>query len=506
MLEIEGLTKRFGPITVLDGVSLGVEEGEVHALVGENGAGKSTLVRIVTGVYQASAGTMALDGQPLAPRAPLEARRAGINAIHQDRQLAPDMSGLENLFMGLPYARRGGLFVDWAAMRARARRVLNELDIEVPLSRPARDMSPAEQTMLEIARACLVANRLLILDEPTASLTDHEARRLFAVMARLKKTGTSFLYVSHRLEDVLRISDRVTVLRNGRVAGAMATREVSKERLIALITGRTAAPTAQQSGAPRVDARDAPPLLDVRHLATRDGRVVDASLTVRAGDVVGLFGLAGAGRTELVEALYGLRPRRSGEVLLRGARLDQLSPRRGMGARMAMLSEDRGAHGLVARHSVRDNMTLQTIGAYTRFGFVRRRLERRVVRAQIERFAIKTQGEGQLVDTLSGGNQQKVLLARMLLMEPDILLCDEPTRAVDVGTRQLIHRLLIDRARAGCAVLFVSSDLTEVLEVADRVVIMGAGRTVATASRGEIDAAEVLRLCYEAEDGRGERV
>jgi len=181
MLEIEGLIKRFGPVTVLDSVSLSVGEGEVHALVGENGAGKSTLVRIVTGVYQASAGTMTLDGQPLAPRTPHEARRAGINVIHQDRQLAPDMSGLENLFMGLPYARRGGLFVDWAAMRARARRVLDELDIAVPLSRPVRDMSPAEQTMLEIARACLVANRLLILDEPTASLTDHEARRLFAL-------------------------------------------------------------------------------------------------------------------------------------------------------------------------------------------------------------------------------------------------------------------------------------------------------------------------------------
>jgi len=322
-------------------------------------------------------------------------------------------------------------------------------------------------------------------------------------MARLKGAGTSFLYVSHRLEEVLQISDRITVLRNGRVTGDMATEGVSKDRLIALITGRTTAQMAQESGAPRVDARDAPPLLDVRHLATRDGRVVDASLTLRAGEVVGLFGLAGAGRTELVEALYGLRPRLSGEVLLRGMPLGRLSPRRGMRARMAMLSEDRGRHGLVARHSVRDNMTLQTIGAYTRFGLIRRRLERRVVRAQIEQFAIKTQGEGQLVDTLSGGNQQKVLLARMLLLEPRILLCDEPTHAVDVGTRQLIHRLLIDRARAGCGVLFVSSDLTEVLEVADRVVVMGAGRTVATALHGEIDAAEMLRLCYEAEDERG---
>ncbi len=499
MLEIAGLTKRFGPVTVLDDVSLRVAPGEVHAIVGENGAGKSTLVKILTGVYTPSSGRITLDGRPLALANPHEARRAGINVIHQDRQLAPRLSALENLFLGQRYPRRGGLFVDWAALRRRAERLLGDLEIAVPLARLAKDLSPAEQTMLEVARACLLDSKLLVLDEPTASLTDHEARRLFAVMARLKAGGTSFIYVSHRLEEVLAISDRVTVLRNGRVAGRMATAEATKGGLVAAITGREPAGMASSA---HVDARATPPLLEARDLSSRDGRVVAASFALYPGEVLGLFGLAGAGRTELVEAIYGLRPLAGGELTVRGERVARPSPRRSVRAGVAMLSEDRRANGLVARRSVRDNMTLQTIDDYRRLGLVRRGAEGRAVRGQIERFAIRAQSPQQLVDTLSGGNQQKVLLARMFLADPTILLCDEPTHAVDVGTRALIHSLLVERARQGCGVLFVSSDLTEALEVADRLVIMGAGRTVAEVMRGDLDAPEIMRLCYEAEEGR----
>jgi len=506
VLEIIGLTKRFGSVTVLDDVSFRLARGEVHALVGENGAGKSTLVKILTGVYGASGGRVTLDGRPYAPRDPHDAKVAGINAIHQERQLAPRLSGLENLFMGLPYPRRAGLLVDWAAMRRRAGRLLADLDIVVPLGRLAGDMSPAEQTMLEVARACLLDNRILVLDEPTASLTDHEAGRLFALMARLKAGGASFIYVSHRLEEILAISDQVTVLRNGRLAARIATADATKEGLVASITGRDFAGATGVTGAAgiaRVDARALPPLLEVRDLAMRDGRVASASFALHPGEVLGLFGLAGAGRTELVEAIYGVRPLKGGEIRIRGERLARPSPRRSARARVAMLSEDRRANGLVARRSVRDNMTLQTIDRYSRLGFVRRGAEGRVVRGQIDRFAIRAHGPHQLVDTLSGGNQQKVLLARMLLADPAILLCDEPTHAVDVGARALIHTLLIEKARQGCGVLFVSSDLTELAEVADRLVIMGAGRTVAEVMRGELGATEIMRLCYEAYEANG---
>ncbi len=505
MLEITGLTKHFGPVTVLNSVSLGLDAGEVHAIVGENGAGKSTLVKILTGVDRASGGRITLDGRPFAPDNPLMARRAGVNAIHQDRQLAPRLSGLENLFLGQPYPRRAGLFVDWAMMRRRGERALADLGIAVPLGRLAKDMSPAEQTMLEIARACLLDSKVLVLDEPTASLTDHEAGRLFALIARLKAAGTSFIYVSHRLDEILGISDRITVLRNGRVVGGVATADTTKSSLVALITGRDVAETTGAAYTAPVVARGTAPLLEARNLRTEDNRVVAASLALHPGEVVGLFGLAGAGRTELVEAIHGLRPLASGELTIRGTRVTRPTPRRSLRARVAMLSEDRRANGLIMRCGIRDNMTVQTIGAYSRCGVVLRAVEDRVVRGQFDRLAIQARGPEQLVDTLSGGNQQKVLLARMLLADPAILLCDEPTQAVDVGTRAVIHGILLERARHGCGVLFVSSDLTELMEVADRLVIMGAGRTVAEAMRGELGAPEIMRLCYEAEEERGAR-
>ncbi len=500
MLAITGLTKRFGSVTVLDDVSLHVARGEAHAIVGENGAGKSTLVKIVTGVYGASGGRITLGGRPFAPDNPHAAKRAGVNVIHQDRQLIPHLSGLENLFLGQPYPRRSGVFVDWAAMRQRATRLLADLDLAVPLERLAKDMSPAEQTLLEIARACLHASKILVLDEPTASLTDHEAGRLFALMARLKASGTSFIYVSHRLEEILAISDRITVLRNGRVSGHLVTAGTTKEQLVALITGRA---RAGVRGRAHVDARGTAPLLEARNLRTKDGHVTMASLTLHPGEVLGLFGLAGAGRTELIEALHGVRPLAGGEITIRGQHVSRPTPHHNLRARVAMLSEDRRTNGLIMRRSVRDNITLQTIDAHSRFGVIRPVAEGRVVRAQIDRFAIRTHGPQQSVDTLSGGNQQKVLLARLLLTDPTILLCDEPTHAVDVGTREVIHGILIERARHGCGVLFVSSDLAEVMEIADRLILMGAGRTVAEVMHGELGAEEIMRLCYEAEEKGG---
>jgi len=418
--------------------------------------------------------------------------------IHQERQVAPALSGLEHLFLGVPYPRRRGGLVDWTAMRGEAARLQSALGIHVPLHLPARRMSPAEQTWLEILRAALTASTVLLLDEPTAALTGHAADQLFALMRRLRAQGTIIVYVSHRLDEVRAIADRVTVLRNGRWAGEVTAAEATTEGLVAMITGRPAAGTTSERARPSATAAT---LLEARDLVTRDGRVRGASLTLRAGEVVGLFGLAGAGRTETIEAIYGLRPMVSGDVAVRGARMRRLSPGRALRAGAAMVPEDRRTAGLIPRHSVRENMTLSMVDRYRRWGLIQGRAEIRAVRGQIEALRIRTEGPGQHVDQLSGGNQQKVMLARALLAEPAILLCDEPTHAVDVGARQTIHAVLHARARAGCAVLFSSSDLAEVMAVAGRIVVMANGRTVGAVDADAYDPEAIMRLCYRATEG-----
>ena len=513
MLSVEGLTKRFGETAALDSVDLPLSRGEVLALVGENGAGKSTLVKLLGGMYLPDAGRIRLDGRPLSLNSPRQARAVGITVIHQDRQVVPRLSVAENLFLGLPQPRRAGLLVDWAAIRRGAERVLEDLGIALPPAALARDLSPGDQALLEIARAWQAKARILILDEPTASLGDREVRILFALIRRLQAQGTAFLYVSHRLEEVLEIAGAVAVLRNGRLVERLDAAEASSARLIGAISGSGGsearrvpthgyAPDDTEilagAGVPAADIHRQP-LLEVRNLATRDGAVRSASLALYPGEVLGLFGLAGAGRTELLEALFGLRPLAHGTVLLDGRDIGAPVPHRQLRAGVALLGEDRRRHGLVPRHSLRTNMTLQTLKAHSRLGLMRAVVEARTVREQGAALEIRGHS-AQRVETLSGGNQQKVLFARLLLANPRILLCDEPTHAVDIGTRRRIHALLRECARRGCGVLFVSSDLPELLSVCDRLLVMAAGRTVGTLANEGLDAETVMGLSY-AEPG-----
>ena len=523
MLSVEGLTKRFGETVALDGVDLALGRGEVLALVGENGAGKSTLVKLLGGIYLPDAGRIRLDGRPLSLNSPRQARAAGITVIHQDRQVVSRLSVAENLFLGLPQPRRAGLFVDWAALRRRAERVLADLGIALPPAALARDLSPADQALLEIARAWQARARLLILDEPTASLGDREVRILFALIRRLQGTqgvpGTAFLYVSHRLEEVLEIAGTIAVLRNGRLVERLHAAEASRARLIQAITGSGGGTDARRvpahgyapagtevlAGAGAL-AADTPrqPLLEVRDLATRDGTVRSASLALYPGEVLGLFGLAGAGRTELLEALFGLRPLAHGTITIDGRDIGTPVPHRQLRAGVALLGEDRRRHGLIPRYSLRANITLQTLKAHSRLGLMRPAVEARTVREQGAALEIRG-SSAQRVETLSGGNQQKVLFARLLLADPRILLCDEPTHAVDIGTRRRIHALLLERASQGCGVLFVSSDLPELLSVSDRLLVMTAGRTVGTLANDELDAETVMQLSYEQHPCLGPR-
>ena len=523
MLSVEGLTKRFGETVALDGVDLALGRGEVLALVGENGAGKSTLVKLLGGIYLPDAGRVRLDGRPLSLSSPRHARAAGITVIHQDRQVVSRLSVAENLFLGLPQPRRAGMLVDWAALRRRAERVLADLGIALPPTALARDLSPADQALLEIARAWQARARILILDEPTASLGDREVRILFALIRRLQGTqgvpGTAFLYVSHRLEEVLEIAGTIAVLRNGRLVERLHAAEASRARLIQAITGSGGGTDARRVPAHRyapagtgvlagtkVLAADTPrqPLLEVRDLATRDGTVRSASLALYPGEVLGLFGLAGAGRTELLEALFGLRPLAHGTITIDGRDIGTPVPHRQLRAGVALLGEDRRRHGLIPRYSLRANITLQTLKAHSRLGLMRPAVEARTVREQGAALEIRG-SSAQRVETLSGGNQQKVLFARLLLADPRILLCDEPTHAVDIGTRRRIHALLLERASRGCGVLFVSSDLPELLSVSDRLLVMTAGRTVGTLANDELDAETVMQLSYEQHPCLGPR-
>ncbi|UFJ39794.1 sugar ABC transporter ATP-binding protein [Brevibacillus humidisoli] len=495
LLSVEQLDKVFGQHYALKDVSIEIEAGEVHALVGENGAGKSTFIKLITGVYQPTAGHIYWGGREVQIGNPSEARRLGINVIHQERHLVPSFSGMENLFVGLPYPRgKWWPGIRWNEMKLRAEQLKKELGIDIPLHLPASEMSPPQRTLLEILRAMLLECKLLFLDEPTASLTDQEAEILFELIGRLKSQGTAIIYVSHRLDEVFRLSDRITVLKNGKKSGILTREEANRERLIQLMTeesGITFAAPIQ-----RYDASQEPIVLEVKDLATADGKVKNASLSVRQREIVGVFGLAGAGRTELLEAIYGLRPLSRGKVAVSEQQVDTPSPADSLQRGVVLIPEDRRGSGLVMSLTIRENMTLPILSRYTNGGVIEGKAEHADVKEKMSALNVKATGSEQRVGQLSGGNQQKVVFAKALMSNPCLFLCDEPTQAVDIMTRNEIHRLLREQTEQGNGVLFVSSDLPEVLEVAGRLVVMHDGETIAELPVEGLKAEDVLQLCY----------
>ncbi|MBE3596428.1 MAG: sugar ABC transporter ATP-binding protein [Hydrogenibacillus sp.] len=499
LLEVKNLDKKFGPFYALKHVSLTIEPGEVHALVGENGAGKSTLIKIVTGVYKPDGGAIEWQGRPVIISSPKHARELGINVIHQERQLVPSLTGLENVYLGLPYLQFPfGLGVRWKAMRERAEKLKRELGMDVPLDRPAQDLSPPERTLLEILRAMMMDCRLLFLDEPTAALTDKETEMLFRLIGRLKSQGTSIIYVSHRLDEVLRLSDRITVLRNGTLAGTLPREQADRETLVRLMTNQEARAPERKGDRER---HGAPVVLRARGVATADGKVKNAGLEVRKGEIVGLFGLAGAGRTELLEAIYGVRQKTAGDVWLEGQPATHLTPKQAIRRGMVLVPEDRRSHALVMGMTIRENMTLPVLSRFSNGVTIRGKRERAAVSDWMAAMKVKATGTEQTVGELSGGNQQKVVFAKALMSGPVVLLCDEPTQAVDVMTREDIHRLLRTQAEKGCGVVFVSSDLQEVLEIADRIVVMHEGETIAELPNEGLTTEKVLKICYDHRKG-----
>jgi len=490
LLQVKGMNKRFVETYALKDVDIDIRPGEVHGLVGENGAGKSTLIKILTGVYSMDSGEIWWDGKKVSVSTPHGSRKLGINVIHQDRHLVPSFNGIENMYLGLRYDRKG-IVVDWAKMRQKAQSVLETYGIDVDISLPASDLTPPQRTMLEIARAMMVECRLLILDEPSASLTDKEAEALFSIIERLKNNGTAILYVSHRMDEIFKLTDRITVLKNGEFVDTVKTSDTNKEHLISLMTDNWKSVVTHNKSVL------GKPLLQIENISSKDGIVKDASFTVHSGEILGVFGLGGSGRTELMECIYGHRTIKSGNIDIDGQRYAKPTARKSLAKGLVLICEDRRGMAIVPTLNVKQNMVLSTIDNYSTFlGITSEKRELRDVKDQIERFKIKTRGPSQPILQCSGGNQQKVVFAKALLSSPKILLCDEPTQAVDVKTRQEIHILLRELADKGNAVVFVSSDLKEVLEVADNIQIFSEGFTREHFKNENINAEDVLAYCF----------
>ncbi len=492
LLEARDIWKAFPGVQALAAAGITVRPGRLTALLGENGAGKSTLMNILAGVFPPDRGTLVLDGQPVSFRCPREAQDAGVSIIFQELNLVDGLSVAENIFLARQPQNAWGL-VDHARMRRDAAAILAALDIDIEPSLPVERLKVGARQMVEIAKALSFASRVLILDEPTSALTQREAETLFRVIAKLKVQGVGMVYITHRLDELARIADDVTIFRDGRLVHEAPFNAADRGDYVRRMVGRDLADGHRRVGGPPGSL-----LLEVeRFSVARPGAaaplVADVSLAVRAGEVVGLFGLMGAGRTELLEALAGLHPgRTTGTLRVDGAVAAIRSPREALVAGIVLAPEDRKADGLVLAASVAKNVSLASLDTLTRFGFVSRRREDSRGRDAVARLGIKTPSIAQAVGALSGGNQQKVVLAKGLACGPRVLLLDEPTRGIDVGAKREIYALIDDLSRKGLAVLVASSELPEVLAISDRILVLAEGRMTAEFTRAEATEQAVL--------------
>jgi rhamnose transport system ATP-binding protein len=488
LLRLTGIVKAFGGVRALLGVSFEVRAGEVHALVGENGAGKSTLVKVATGAHAPDAGEIVVQGRSFARLDPGAARRAGIAAIYQQPALLPDLTVAENVALGY---EGGGLLrrVDWPARRRRTRALLDRVGARIDPDAVVSRLRMAEQQLVEIARALGTEARILIMDEPTASLSGREAEHLFAVIRELRGRGAGIVYVSHRLEEVFALADRVTVLRDGALVASCARADLDRARLIGLMVGRELA-----SGFPERQGAAGLPVLEAMGLACRACGLREASFTLHEGEILGLAGLVGSGRTELARTLFGLSPADQGEIRVRGRIVRIPNPARAVSLGIAYVPEDRRHHAVIGELPVATNLTLAVLRLVSRFGLLDRGKERREAATMAARLGVRAASLDAPVATLSGGNQQKVALGRWLATRPSVLLLDEPTQGIDVGAKAEIYRLMIELAEQGLAILMISSELPEVLGMSDRVAVMHEGRLAGVLSRERATPEAVLAL------------
>lgn len=488
-LEARGIVKRFDGIHALDGVNLSVVPGEIHALLGENGAGKSTLIKVITGLYAPDAGQILRKGEQVEFTSVRNAHKAGIVALYQELSIVPTISVAENILLGERMPSTSGV-VRWKELGQRAQVQLDRLNQKIPLTKLAGDLSPVQQTMVSVARALSTDAQVLILDEPTAALTDVEISDLFAVLRSLRDEGVAIIYVSHRLEEVFELCDRLTIMRNGETVTTKPVAETTVNEVISAMVGRPAGELF-----PERATTVGPVVVEVSELHGK--RVKDVSFTARAGEVVGIGGLAGSGRSELLRIIAGAQKQSSGSISVNG---EPITPSGGVGktleAGIALVPEERRTQGVMLDSSIQDNISVANLASVSSLGWVSDKQINALARWGISDLKIKARGPQQAVGELSGGNQQKVVLAKMLARKPKVLLMDEPTRGIDVGTKAEIYRLIRKLVADGAAVIAVSSELPELIGMSDRIIIMHEGRVSAEVDAAETNDEELLSYCY----------
>ena len=485
IVELVDISKQFGAVHALSNAQLELYPGEVHALLGENGAGKSTLVKILGGIHRPDTGVVKIAGEVVDLHSPAQSQHLGIAVIHQEPTLFPDLNVAENIFMGRHPRDKFGR-VNWKQMYRDVESLLVSLDVQLSVSTPAKGLSVADQQLVEIAKALSLNARVLVMDEPTAALSAHEVEKLFAITRQLRQRGVAILFVSHRLEEVFALSDRVTIMRDGAHVITAPTSTFTSDDIIRHMVGRELTALF-----PKGDAEIGEVILDVRHL-TREGAFRDVSFQLRRGEILGFSGLIGAGRTEVARVLFGIDRADVGEIRINDKLVHISSPNAAMRNGLAYVPEDRRQQGLVMDFSISANMTLPILQQFSRLGIVSRSREHDVATDYSQQLQVRSAGINQLVKALSGGNQQKVVLAKWLITNPSILILDEPTRGVDVGAKAEVHRIVSDLAAKGLAIILISSELPEVLAMADRILVMHEGRLTGAFDRAEANQENVM--------------
>ena len=499
LLDIKGLEKTFPGVRALKGVNLTVNKGEIHALMGENGAGKSTLIKVLTGIYQKNGGTICFDGEEINARTPIEANEKGISTIYQELNLVLFQTVYENLFLGREPRTKFGS-IDRKAMISEAKRILEELGIEIDVTRPLKNYSTAIQQMVAIARAVSINAKLVIMDEPTSSLDTHEVQVLFRIIRQLKSKGISVIFISHKLDEIFEICDRLTVFKDGEYVGDYDIGELNQLKLISLMVGKdTVELERNKQGYEFANAKVIAEMKDIRQGMRLNG----INIEIKQGEVVGLAGLLGSGRTELAQVLFGSGMPDNGEIFWWGEKAGIHSPADAIKKGMGFCTEDRKTEGIIPHLSVRENITIALLPKLNSFGFVKTKEQDEIVRSYIDLLKIKTPTPEQAICNLSGGNQQKVLLARWMCMNPKLMILDEPTRGIDVGAKAEIEQLIQEFSKSGISVLMISSEIAELERNCDRIIVMREGRVIGELAGDQISQDKVMETIARGSESEG---
>ena len=486
-IEMKGICKSFGTNQVLKDAGFYLQDGEVHALMGENGAGKSTLMKILTGVYTKDAGTVLVDGQEVSYKTPQEAEKAGIVFIYQELNVLFDLTVEENLFMGKEITKKFGV-CDKKAMRAKAKEVMERMGVNIPVNAVMSDLSVGQQQMVEICKALMVDAKVIIMDEPTAALTESETEGLFAVIESLRKKGVSIVYISHRMEEIFRLCDRITILRDGQYIDTKYIKDITMDDVVRMMIGREIGERY-----PQRDAVIGEEVLRVEGL-THQKFFRDVNFSVRAGEVLGVSGLMGAGRTEIMQTIFGNMPLASGKIFINGEEVHIKNPRQAIAAGIGFITEDRKTEGLLLEKSIAENIEITNLNKVSKNAVMNKKAGKELVQKGIDEFRIKCFNAEHLCNNLSGGNQQKVVLAKWIYTDPKILILDEPTRGVDIGAKKEIYSVINDMAAKGVAVIMVSSELPEVLGMSDRIMVVHEGHVTGIIDGKTADQEKVMTL------------